>query len=178
VPLRLLLRAFPLLGGLLLRLAHVLHAVFLIGYPPGRGRIRCLIKVLQEIRKHQGCRRLGALRVLLRAVDDSLVLPQGRLDQVLVLDIVLSPIRVGAMMRCSRQISCGHHWTGRLLNTQGVLARIMLGLRVPGSPIGSAATTLGSSLRTVGCLGGLRWFRPWVMIASERCACASLNNHA
>ena len=173
-----LVRAFPLLGGLLLRLAHVLHAVFLVGYPPGGGRIGCLIKVLQEIRKHQGCRRLGALRVLLRAVDDSLVLPQGRLDQVLVLGIVLSPIRVGAMMRCSRQISCGHHRTGSLLNTQRVLARILMGLRVTASTIGSAATTLGSPLRAIGCLSGLRWFRPWIMAASERCACASLNNHA
>ena len=121
---------------------------------------------------------MGALRVLLRAVDDSLVLPQGRLDQVLVLGIVLSPIRVGAMMRCSRQISCGHHRTGSLLNTQRVLARILMGLRVPASPIGSAATTLGSPLRAIGCLGRLRWFCPWVMVASERCACASLNNHA
>ena len=111
------------------------------------------------------------MRLLLRAVDDSLVLPQGRLDQVLVLGIVLSPIRVRTMMRCSRQISCcGHHRTGGLLNAQGMLARILMILRVPTSPVGSATTTLGSTLRAIGCLARLRWFRPWVIVgsASER----------
>jgi hypothetical protein len=111
------------------------------------------------------------MRLLLRAVDDPLVFPQGRLDQVLVLGIVLSPIRVRTMMRCSRLISCcGHHRTGCLLNTQGMLARILMILRVPASPIGSVAATLGSPLRAIGCQDRLRWFRPWVIVvsASER----------
>ena len=96
------------------------------------------------------------MRLLLRAVDDPLVLPQGRLDQVLVLGIVLSSIRIRAVMRCSRQISCcGHHRTGRLLNAKGMLARILMILRISASPIGSAATTLGSPLRDIGCLDGL-----------------------